>query len=84
MTEPQQFLDLSVPADQEVGTYAKLLAIWHTEDEFTLDFAVRQPPQQATAADGGTELPVPARVVSRVKVPPGQVSSRSSRPSMTT
>ena len=73
MTEPQQFLDITVPAEQEVGVYANLLAIWHTADEFTLDFAVKQPSEVRDTADGGQEVHVPARVVARVRVPPGQI-----------
>ena len=71
--EPQQFLDLVVPPEQEVGVYANLLAIWHTEDEFTFDFAVKQPSQVRQNAGGAEEVHVPARVVARVRVPPGQV-----------
>lgn len=73
MTQPQQFLDLVVPPELEVGVYANLLAIWHTQDEFTLDFAVKQPPQIGQQQDGTEVVRVPARVVARVRVPPGQV-----------
>ncbi len=73
MSEPQQFLDLAVPPEQEVGVYANLLAIWHTQDEFTLDFAVKQPSQIGQQEDGTEVVRVPARVVARVRVPPGQV-----------
>jgi hypothetical protein len=73
MTQPPQFLDMAVPPDQEVGVYANLLAIWHTQDEFTFDFAVKQPSQMRESDDGAPIVHVPARVVTRVRVPPGQV-----------
>ncbi|MGB9376212.1 MAG: DUF3467 domain-containing protein [Mycobacteriales bacterium] len=73
MTEPEQFLEIAVPPDQEVGVYANVLAIWHTEDEFTFDFAVKQPTQLRQTDAGSEQVHVPARVVSRVRVPPGQV-----------
>ncbi len=73
MSEPQQFLQIAVPPDQEVGVYSNLLAIWHTQDEFTLDFAVKQPSQMRPDEAAGHEVHVPARVVARVRVPPGQV-----------
>ena len=73
MTQPTQFIDMVVPPDQEVGVYANLLAIWHTQDEFTFDFAVKQPAQTRETDDGVPVVHVPARVVARVRVPPGQV-----------
>ncbi len=73
MTQPEQFLEIAVPPEEEVGVYANLLAIWHTQDEFTFDFAVKQPSQLRPSDDGGESVHVPARVVSRVRVPPGQI-----------
>jgi len=73
MTQPPQFVAVTVPPEQETGVYANLLAIWHTQDEFTFDFAVKQPAQMGEAEDGTQVVHVPARVVSRVRVPPGQV-----------
>jgi hypothetical protein len=73
MTQPQQFVNMVVPPEVEVGVYANLLAIWHTQDEFTFDFAVKQPAQMAESEDGTPVVHVPARVVARVRVPPGQV-----------
>jgi len=73
MTEPEQFLEIAVPPEAEVGVYANLLAIWHTQDEFTFDFAVKQPSQLRQSEEGVEKVHVPARVVSRVRVPPGQV-----------
>ena len=73
MTEPDQFLEIAVPPEAEAGVYANLLAIWHTQDEFTFDFAVKQPSQLRQSEEGVEKVHVPARVVSRVRVPPGQV-----------
>jgi hypothetical protein len=65
---------IQVPDALEGGVYSNLVAVWHTPYEFTLDFAVILPPQVATRADGGQPITVtPARVVSRVKVPPAAV-----------
>lgn len=52
------------------GTYANFLGVWHTAHEFTLDFAVTQPPSLAQTQDGQTVTRVPCQVVSRIKVPP--------------
>ncbi len=73
MTQPPQFINMVLPPDLEVGVYANLLAIWHSEDEFTLDFAVKQPAQMGESDDGTPVVQVPARVVTRVRVPPGQI-----------
>lgn len=73
MTQPEQILEIAVPPEEEVGVYANLLAIWHTQDEFTFDFAVKQPSQLRQDDGGDDKVHVPARVVSRVRVPPGQV-----------
>ncbi len=73
MTQPEQFIEISVPPEEDVGVYANLLVIWHTQDEFTFDFAVKAPAQVRTNDDGDDNVYVPARVVSRVRLPPGQV-----------
>jgi len=69
MTMPQQQLQIQVPDDMEQGVYANLTAVWFTPFEFTLDFAVMQPP----AVDGDGNPVLPARVVSRIKFPTTQV-----------
>ncbi len=72
-TEPQQpplHFEFSISDDLAAGSYANFLGVWHTAHEFTLDFAVTQPPGQAQAADGQTVTRVPCQVVARVKVPP--------------
>ena len=64
-----QQLQVQVPDDLQGGVYANMAAVWHTPYEFTLDFAVLQPPM---ADDEGNQV-VPARVVARVKFPPSQI-----------
>lgn len=55
--------DLDVPADLEAGVYANALTVWHTADEFTLDFGTPV----------GLETERQPIGVARVKVPPGAV-----------
>ncbi|CAN5188393.1 hypothetical protein BH18ACT4_BH18ACT4_10390 [soil metagenome] len=57
-------LGLNVPEERELGVFANMLSVWHTEHEFTLDFAVYGPVVQTD--EGPT---VSATVVSRIKVP---------------
>ena len=60
--------DVQVPPDLEGGSYANFLSVWHTGHEFTLDFAVTQPP---VVPENATEpITVPCRIVTRVKIPP--------------
>ena len=65
---PTQFQTLVTP-DLEGGMYANFLSVWHTAHEFTLDFAVTQPPQVEDEADPTSPIRVPCRVVARVKLP---------------
>lgn len=67
MTEPQ--LQVEIPDDVQGGVYANMAAVWHTPYEFTIDFAVLQPPN----SDRDGNPIVPARVVARVKFPPSQI-----------
>jgi hypothetical protein len=57
---------LNVPAEQEAGSYANFLSVWHTSHEFTLDFGVQLPPVEVDA----NRVQVPIRVTARLKVPP--------------
>ena len=50
------------------GAYANLAVVWHTEHEFTIDFATL-PVNPAESQDGDT----PGVVVARVKVPPSVI-----------
>jgi hypothetical protein len=63
--------NVQLPPDLESGTYANFLGVWHTGHEFTLDFAVTQPP---VVPENPTEpITVPCRVVTRVKIPPSLI-----------
>jgi hypothetical protein len=69
----QATLAMNVPTEQEAGTYANFAGVWHDNDGFVLDFAVTTAPPQSTRDEQGTEgLVVPARVVSRVRIPASQ------------
>jgi hypothetical protein len=57
--------DLYLPEELEQGAYAQAFAVWHTPYDFTIDFAAIQLEEEA---DDGVR---PARVVSRVRLPPG-------------
>ena len=60
--------NVQLPPELEGGTYANFLGVWHTGYEFTLDFAVTQPP--VIPEDEAEPITVPCRVVTRVKIPP--------------
>lgn len=60
---------INVPPELEGGSYANFLNVWHTEHEFTLDFAALQPPQLDND-DPTSAVNVPARVVARIRIPP--------------
>jgi len=63
--------DIQVPPDLEGGAYANLLGVWHTGHEFTLDFAVTQPP--IVPENPQEPATIPCRVVTRVKIPPSLI-----------
>jgi hypothetical protein len=66
---------IELPAEIAGGTYADFANLWHTSDVFTLDFAAIVQPATATVdQDTGKQVVrVQTRVVSRVRIPPGQV-----------
>src|SRR4051794_4666305 len=68
--QPPLHFELQITEAQAPGVYANFLGVWHTAHEFTLDFAVTQPPGLAEMADGTAVTRVPCQVVARVKVPP--------------
>jgi hypothetical protein len=64
---------MNLPPEHEAGTYATFAGIWHDRDGFILDFAVATHPMQAGADEDGNNFQVlPARVVSRIRIPYGQ------------
>jgi len=70
-SQPGTPIRFVTPENMSAGAYANVLSIWHSQYEFTFDFAVTQQPQQMP--DGGFILP--AEVTARVRVPPGVVFS---------
>lgn len=58
-------LQMIIPEEMIVGSYANLLAVWHTAHEFTLDFGVGG--RDVVDIDGESMLAVP--VVARIKIP---------------
>jgi len=77
--EPQpsvlpQIIRFSVPVEIEAGVYANFVSLWHQPDSFVLDFSVfAAPPQHKEHEDGHKFFDLPARIVSRVRIPPQQV-----------
>lgn len=59
-----------VPPEQEAGVYANTVAVWHTAYDFTIDFAATQLIQQTDPENPESSWIVPARVVSRIRIPP--------------
>jgi hypothetical protein len=76
MTEPapETRLNMQITPEVEAGHYANFVSLWHSSDEFTFDFGViSRPPQPAEDEAGHPYIDVLARIVARVRVPPGQV-----------
>ncbi|WP_283133864.1 DUF3467 domain-containing protein [Rhizohabitans arisaemae] len=73
--EPESRLEVSITTEVEAGFYANFASVWHTQDGFVLDFAViTRPPQLEQDSESGTPyISVPTRIVSRIRIPPGQV-----------
>jgi alpha-ketoglutarate-dependent taurine dioxygenase len=67
--EAEPGLRFFVPSEEEAGTYANALAVWHTQYEFTLDFAAMQPLQPVDEDDTDSPVMRPCRVVSRIRLP---------------
>ena len=63
--EPNEVkLEVSLPEVEAGGTYANLVAVWHSTDEFTLDFIA----MGMSRVEGSTTV-IPGVVTSRVRVP---------------
>lgn len=72
--EPEQRFEIEIAPDVEPGVHADFVTMWHTADTFVLDFAaLRRPPELAEDEAGNRKVVLPTRIVSRVKLPPGQV-----------
>jgi hypothetical protein len=77
MTEPTPLptaLVINCPPDAEEGHYADFASIWHNRDAFIIDFvALVKPPHPGEDDQGGQQIQVDCRVVSRVRLPASQV-----------
>jgi hypothetical protein len=77
MASSELKLQVDLPSDQETGVPADFASVWHTQTSFVLDFlAAKSPPKPAVDAATGAQTGgrvMPARVVSRVRIPPQQV-----------
>ena len=71
---PRQF-EIDLPPELIGGSYADFANVWHTPTVFVMDFlTLAQPPREQVDADTGQRhTVVPARVVSRIRIPPEQV-----------
>src|SRR5690242_10830482 len=69
-----QIIRFSVPVEVEAGVSANFVSLWHQPASFVLDFSVfTAPPQVKEQEDGQKFFDLPARIVSRVRIPPQQV-----------
>jgi Protein of unknown function (DUF3467) len=65
---------LATTPDLEAGVYADFVSVWHQPASFVLDFSVNTAPPQLMEDERGEKfIARPARVVSRVRIPPSQV-----------
>ncbi|MHC2997757.1 DUF3467 domain-containing protein [Microbacterium sp. HJ5] len=71
---PRQF-EIDLPPEHIGGAYADFANVWHTPTVFVMDFlTLAQPPRdQVDPETGEHHTIVPARVVSRIRIPPEQV-----------
>jgi hypothetical protein len=51
-----------VPEEWKVGVYANEVNVWHTPYEFTLDFAVTEPPELDDPDDPDSPITIPNTV----------------------
>jgi hypothetical protein len=77
MSQPNpasQKVSVSITPEVEAGVFANFVGVWHQADCFVLDFQTyTRPPQLGQDPDGNAYVDVATRVVSRVRIPPGQV-----------
>lgn len=65
-------MQIRMPGDLAVGSFADFVRAWHTNDAFVLDFvALNEPPHPDP--DDSDRMIIDGSVVSRVRIPPGQV-----------
>lgn len=66
-------LNVAATPEVETGVYADFVRVWHLPSSFVLDFSVHTNPPQITEVDGQKVINMPARMVSRVRIPPSQI-----------
>lgn len=65
---------IDLPGKLEAGVPADFASLWHTPTSFVIDFvATKGPAQIAEDEDGDSVQVIPAKVVSRIRIPPEQV-----------
>lgn len=65
-------LQVQLPPEAEVGTFADFVSVWHTPTTFVLDFvSIKQPAHPSPDGQGPNVLE--ARVASRVRIPSEQI-----------
>lgn len=64
---------MELPDELAAGAYSNVVGVWHTPYEFTLDFGVLLPGPVMVAEGDQTVQVIPARIVSRIKIPPAVV-----------
>lgn len=71
---PVQF-QIELPPEAEAGLYADFASVWYTQNSFVIDFvATKQPAMVQEDPETGAKIGVvPAKVVSRIRIPPQQV-----------
>lgn len=71
---PRQF-EIDLPPEIIAGSFADFANVWHTPTVFVMDFlTLAQPPHEDVDPEtGASRTVVPARVVSRIRIPPEQV-----------
>lgn len=67
--------DIDLPTEHIAGSYADFANVWHTPTVFVMDFLTlaRPPREDVDPETGARRTTVPARVVSRIRIPPEQV-----------
>lgn len=71
---PQHF-EIDLPPELVGGHYADFANVWHTANIFVMDFLTLAKPvqEEIDPETGDRRTVVPARVVSRIRIPPEQV-----------
>ncbi|GAA2232861.1 hypothetical protein GCM10010401_00790 [Rarobacter faecitabidus] len=65
---------IELPGKVETGVPADFASLWHTPTSFVIDFVATKGPAQIGEDDEGQPVQViPAKVVSRIRIPPEQV-----------